>query len=441
MVNAQEWLDSNYPKEERKEVKELDISNKFLENDLDLSDFVNLEKLDCSNNQFTNTNFLKTLLNREKIERLKINNNKKLSDHYSLDFLTTFVGLKELNISNCPLEGNLKSLKSLKKLEWLDISNTNIKEGLEYLPKRIKNFYCELNYQCGSVEIAKQLSKFSEGIDETGNAKYNLDKWREYRADNFASSIIPLERLFVIRGNIRKFINKWGKETEKNLYDFRENKVNELSELKRPNEFSRYWWLSAGVQWTNRAFLVVGVSLLFINNGQYSQISGAIAIVAPFIETIASYTNDKIYDSKKEKWNEFISDTESLLDNYYELLGILRAIRKSKLGKVNKAFNNLREKTLVFLDSYDEDNNGTVDLEELVKTKVNFAHDLGQENGGKLGNIALAIKNLEKEIINCRRDIEESDEEEQDLINRVKEIKEIEVETKGLILQIEIPPK
>jgi len=38
-------------------------------------------------------------------------------------------------------------------------NNTDIKEGLEYLLKSIKNFYRELDYQHGSVEIAKGLSK------------------------------------------------------------------------------------------------------------------------------------------------------------------------------------------------------------------------------------------------------------------------------------------
>ena len=51
MVNAQEWLDQNYPKEIRGEIKELNISRKNLEGGLELEDFANLEKLDCSFNK------------------------------------------------------------------------------------------------------------------------------------------------------------------------------------------------------------------------------------------------------------------------------------------------------------------------------------------------------------------------------------------------------
>lgn len=64
MVNAQEYLDQYYPKEERKGITELDISKKNLEGHLDLSDFVNLEELDCSENELTSIN----LSNNKKME-------------------------------------------------------------------------------------------------------------------------------------------------------------------------------------------------------------------------------------------------------------------------------------------------------------------------------------------------------------------------------------
>jgi len=37
--------------------------------------------------------------------------------------------------------GSLESLKNLTKLEYLNISNTDINEGLEYLPNGIKDFF------------------------------------------------------------------------------------------------------------------------------------------------------------------------------------------------------------------------------------------------------------------------------------------------------------
>src|SRR4051812_26473473 len=54
MINAQEYINQKYStKKEREQVTELDISNKNLEENLDLRDFTNLEKLDCSYNQLT----------------------------------------------------------------------------------------------------------------------------------------------------------------------------------------------------------------------------------------------------------------------------------------------------------------------------------------------------------------------------------------------------
>jgi len=40
-------MDVNYPKRNRKNIKKLDVSEKNLEGCLDLSNFVNLEELDC----------------------------------------------------------------------------------------------------------------------------------------------------------------------------------------------------------------------------------------------------------------------------------------------------------------------------------------------------------------------------------------------------------
>lgn len=82
MVNAQEWLDKNYPKNDvcrrkkddrrwrfndeewqddnygkiRSEITTLNISEQNLEGDLDLCDFVNLRVVDCSRNELTSFN-------------------------------------------------------------------------------------------------------------------------------------------------------------------------------------------------------------------------------------------------------------------------------------------------------------------------------------------------------------------------------------------------
>ncbi|CAG8483809.1 27587_t:CDS:10 [Racocetra persica] len=184
-----------------------DISNKNLEGPLRLKGFTKLEKLDCShnkltklnlsdcpdlleldisNNEFNDWEFLKVV---PKLEILRASNNQKLSPQ-DLRIILTLKNLKELIINGCSsLQGSLKALENLSKLIKLNISNTNIKEGLEYLPKSCEIIYCNSDYQYKSTKIMEELDK-SRCWD---------DKGRVDKADGLAASVIPSERLFVIR--------------------------------------------------------------------------------------------------------------------------------------------------------------------------------------------------------------------------------------------------
>ena len=51
MVDAQEWLNKNYPKSSREKIKVLNISEKELKDTLNLSGFGNLEEIKCSDNK------------------------------------------------------------------------------------------------------------------------------------------------------------------------------------------------------------------------------------------------------------------------------------------------------------------------------------------------------------------------------------------------------
>jgi Leucine-rich repeat (LRR) protein len=57
MVNAQEWLDENYPKEKRQEIERLVISYRNLEGNLNIENFPNLHTLDSNGNQLTSIDF------------------------------------------------------------------------------------------------------------------------------------------------------------------------------------------------------------------------------------------------------------------------------------------------------------------------------------------------------------------------------------------------
>jgi hypothetical protein len=431
------WFNENYPKNKRVGVTFLNINGKNLEGELDLSDFTNLEKLDCSFNQLTNldlsdcpnlthlncswnkfinTDFLKTIPNKEKLKVLRINNNGKIKE--SLEWVKDFTGLSTVSLEECPFYGSLEPLKKMNDLKRVYLGHTHISEGLGYLPASCKEVYCDTSdYKYKSIRIAKELSKFVEG------GYYNIEKWKEDKENDTSSKVIPLERLYVVRGNIKKFINKWGKEYEDNWYDWfsakirmrKEEKANELSKLQSPEEFGIYRYTKSA-KWVARAG-AVGGGVLALNESP--ELGGVLATVSPFVEILASNAEDELYETKQKKWEEFLSDTENLLDNYHELLGILEQIKKSELGVVNQTLSDLRDKVEVFLNTYDEPGedgakNGVVDLLEIIEKKDFFGADLAKENlekggGSQLGDIVLAIKKLEGEVINYRQGISEKD--------------------------------
>jgi len=97
MINAQVYLDRNYPKKERKEEKKLNLASRGLKGDLKLEGFDNLECLDCAGNFLTSID-LTTLKNPEKLKYLRLtSNNLSESDLTCFSMLTN---LEKLYISN-----------------------------------------------------------------------------------------------------------------------------------------------------------------------------------------------------------------------------------------------------------------------------------------------------------------------------------------------------
>jgi len=193
MVNAEEYINENY---KDKTIKVLNIKKKNLEGELNLKNFTNLEKLDCSHNLITSLNltncpvvelncsdnnltsldFLSTL-NKKKLEFLSLHSNKLISQDLSV--FSKFVNLKNLFIGSKEKEndfqGSLVHLKDLEKLEGLDISNTDIDDGLEYLSSSIKSFYISTDLVFRTRMIVAELTKFGK---PTGGA---------FSSPNFAS--------------------------------------------------------------------------------------------------------------------------------------------------------------------------------------------------------------------------------------------------------------
>ncbi|RHZ36532.1 leucine-rich repeat domain-containing protein [endosymbiont GvMRE of Glomus versiforme] len=429
--------------------------------DLDLSDCPNLIELDCSNNSFKDLNFLKTLKSPEKLEKLSIQNNPQLVAK-NLDSLSNFTNLKELDINDCPFGGSLKPLQNLNKLEKLNISNTNLREGLEYLPESCQILYCDSDYQYKSEKIMKELdkSKCSEG---EGDKKYYIPtKWKIDKANNTTASIIPLERLFVIRGNLKQFINKWNKPHENDWYEksknFLQEKLlrkstkevsNELTKLQssgNPDELGKDRWIIYGTQAFGRGAAIAGTVLTFQDQGT---LGGGILGAYPIAELLVSKLDERL-KNKEIKWNEFLNDADTFSDNFNELLGITKGIKTNELGMVNKTFKVLEKKVKDFLNDYDENKEGEegyeeIDLEELTnkEKRKKLAQDLN-DKGSKLWEIVKAIKDLEGIVTKYRQGILDEKEtpeinlqlhqitNEKQSINQAKETQDKATQTENL---------
>ncbi|KLL04444.1 MAG: hypothetical protein MRERV_22c037 [Mycoplasmataceae bacterium RV_VA103A] len=166
-IPAQEYINQKYPtQQKREEEKWLNISDKTLEGELDLSDFKNLEKLECR------YNYLAQIIypaNPKKIISLIIrNNNINPSD---LSIFSQFSNLERLEIGNenknrinqgiyNRFHGSLEPLKDLK-LRFLGISNTDIDSGWEYLPDSLEEiaYDIELRPNCKLALVKAELEK------------------------------------------------------------------------------------------------------------------------------------------------------------------------------------------------------------------------------------------------------------------------------------------
>ncbi|RIA94668.1 hypothetical protein C1645_546521 [Glomus cerebriforme] len=186
-IQAQDYLDSLYSKEQRKEEKELEINNQNLEGPLNLKDFESLESLDCSYNRLTSIAFLSSLPFPEKLTYLNIANNNFAKEELSL--LNKFVKLEELRLGTFDgnrikqgiynrFHGSLKPLRNMNKLETLEISNTDINSGYEYLPLSIRTIISsyQMRPEAEVEKIEDALSPYrTDGHEvDIGSARINF---------------------------------------------------------------------------------------------------------------------------------------------------------------------------------------------------------------------------------------------------------------------------
>ncbi|KLL03574.1 MAG: hypothetical protein MRECE_13c053, partial [Mycoplasmataceae bacterium CE_OT135] len=199
---AQEYLDIIYPLKQRNTIKELNISQENLTGGLNLTNWTQLNVFNCSNNNLSSDLILPS--STERLTILDIRNNN-LSGDCSL--FSHLVNLETLWIGNDNqgkikqgianrFTGSLKPLQNLTKLKWLNISNTDIDNGLEYLPNSLEKFNCSVyERKDAKAKVIYNLFANDQGKVETEhgyikNFPQKLQTYKQWTKPSFAEEEI-----------------------------------------------------------------------------------------------------------------------------------------------------------------------------------------------------------------------------------------------------------
>jgi hypothetical protein len=159
--------------------------------DLDLTNCESLQSVDMEFNQLSDVNFLEKLPSPEKLKILSLGFNVIDSD---LNAFSRFTNLENLSLGTCcygisnkdsqsqeskrenfnKFHGSLEFLKELSQLKKINISDTDIDGGLEFLPVSVKEIYCFSKKRSESrvKKIEEELSKDTVNFFFADNKKY-----------------------------------------------------------------------------------------------------------------------------------------------------------------------------------------------------------------------------------------------------------------------------
>ncbi|MDR1670172.1 MAG: hypothetical protein LBR43_00390 [Spiroplasmataceae bacterium] len=255
MTDIRNWLNKEYSKEQRKEIKTLVINQSskleeesYFAGELELNDFSNLEELFLLSTKVTKItltdcpNIKKIICYNNPLEEIELpeSANENLEE---LDLISNFlsgdlsmfrelVNLKKLFIGNNDFWGSLEFLKNLKKLEKLHISNTNIDSGSEYLPDSLRDFYCSKDYHsdCRCKFILEIFTEKRKGITDLDLIE-GSDVLGE-KINNFSEKLAKHKQKFLKYSQTLLEDNLKMKEENKNLTDSLKRKSDQLEESK-----------------------------------------------------------------------------------------------------------------------------------------------------------------------------------------------------------------
>jgi len=207
---------------------------------LDLSQCPNLTSLDLSGNQLTSIKFLKTLPHPENLKELDLSNNN--IEKTNLEFLRPFVSLEKLRLGSYLTEtnaenynrfyGSLEPLWEMTKLSRLEIINTDIDRGLEYLFDSVRDLICfENSRKDAKVNlIAEELKKYRNDRDSN---RALLISWKEKHYYLLTRALWEKIDKLQTKCEDAKVIKKW---QEAKIKELTETMNKEIAGLKSSNE-------------------------------------------------------------------------------------------------------------------------------------------------------------------------------------------------------------
>lgn len=360
MVNAQEWLDKEYPKDgvcQRKEDKEncgrrreqitnLNVKgenvDEKLEGSLDLSDFEKLEDLNCGANKLKTLNLnnclnLKTLYCfNNQLAELKID---KLTNLVHLDCRDNL--LKDLRLpssaekltyltvrNNDFSERDLSMFSHLVNLETLYVDNDSLE--VDNQGKFDRKHYNKFE---GSLEPLKSLTKLKvlnisntdidSGLEHlpksvktfyySADMKIGGKETRVKKIERLLKGKLPVE----IENDPKKLLNR-SEEIQKDIHNFFEGYSNEeVKEFKDPREVERWKNFFHQARWAERIVSATG-SVISLST-DYKIVSAVIGIAYPVTDALISDLENKLVKSNESKWEAFVKSSEKLWSDYREL--------------------------------------------------------------------------------------------------------------------------
>ena len=200
--NAQEHINQITKKAK---IKYLDISNRDLSGNVNLSEFTNLQSLNSYNNKFEDLSWLSTLPNQETLKKINFFGNQ-LKEIDLAWLLSTFPNLEAINLENNSVKTkNLNNLTSEqfsklvdgiknKKFRVVSWQGTILMDLLEHAQQLIVQGNTSQQTQAHTAYLQELVQQKSPQKEHTPNPSRHCNR---YRSEGNARAKSPLRRFFI----------------------------------------------------------------------------------------------------------------------------------------------------------------------------------------------------------------------------------------------------